>query len=44
MNEQPKDYKAPQIRDLGTVTDLTQTGLTRPGDDAKSGSQPSQGT
>lgn len=43
MTEQQKDYKAPEIRDLGSVTELTQTGLTRPGDDTKSGSRPSQG-
>jgi hypothetical protein len=38
-----KDYKEPEIRDLGTVTDLTKTGLTNPGGDAKGGSQPSNG-
>lgn len=38
-----KDYKEPEIRDLGTVTDLTQTGLTQGGGDAKSGSKASEG-
>jgi hypothetical protein len=38
-----KDYTTPEIRSLGTVTDLTQTGQTNPGDDGKSGSRPSQG-
>jgi hypothetical protein len=33
-----KEYAAPTIRDWGTVTQLTQVGLTRPGTDAKSGS------
>jgi hypothetical protein len=38
-----KAYSAPQVRELGKVTDLTQTGLTNPGADGKSGSRPSQG-
>lgn len=43
MNEQQKDYKAPEIRSLGSVTELTQTGLTNPGADTKRGSRPSNG-
>ena len=38
-----KEYKAPEIRDLGTVTELTQTGKTMPGEDGKSGSAASKG-
>lgn len=38
-----KEYSTPQIRPLGSVTDLTQTGLTHPGNDTKEGSRPSQG-
>jgi hypothetical protein len=38
-----KQYEAPQIRDWGTVSELTATGLTNPGDDAKDGSVASQG-
>lgn len=41
MEEQKKDYAAPQLRDLGAVTDLTQTGNTNPGADAKGGSSAS---
>lgn len=36
-------YQAPKLVALGTVADLTQTGLTNPGSDAKSGSRPSSG-
>lgn len=43
MREQKKDYSAPEIRELGSVTDLTQTGLTQPSDDGKGGSAASQG-
>lgn len=43
MSEQQKDYKAPEIRELGSVTELTQTGQTKPGQDVKSGSMPSNG-
>lgn len=43
MSEQQKDYTPPQIRELGTVTDLTETGKTNPGGDGKIGSAPSQG-
>jgi len=38
-----KTYSTPSLSEWGTVTDLTQTGLTNPGDDGKSGSRPSQG-
>jgi hypothetical protein len=31
-------YEAPELEEFGTVTDLTETGLTRPGTDVKSGS------
>lgn len=43
MREQKKDYNAPEIRDLGSVTDLTQTGNTHPGTDGKGGSSTSNG-
>ncbi|HVM21495.1 MAG TPA: hypothetical protein VM307_16170 [Egibacteraceae bacterium] len=36
-----KAYTEPDITDLGTVTDLTETGNTHPGDDIKGGSRPS---
>ncbi len=38
-----KQYEAPQIRDWGTVSELTATGQTNPGADAKNGSASSQG-
>jgi hypothetical protein len=38
-----QEYKTPEIRDWGTVSQLTQTGLTHPGADAKQGSRPSVG-
>lgn len=38
-----KPYEAPEIEDWGTVADLTETGLTHPGGDLKSGSVASQG-
>lgn len=38
-----KQYRKPQVRDWGTVTELTATGQTMPGSDAKSGSSSSQG-
>jgi hypothetical protein len=38
-----KTYRRPTVQDWGTVTDLTATGLTNPGDDAKSGSVASMG-
>lgn len=43
MSEQKKTYSEPELTEWGSVTDLTQTGLTRPGTDTKSGSQPSSG-
>ena len=41
MSEQ---YRKPTVTKLGAVSDLTLTGLTRPGNDAKSGSAASTGT
>lgn len=38
MQEDKREYQAPRIEEWGTVQDLTQTGLTRPGTDAKGGS------
>lgn len=38
-----KAYVRPSIEDFGKVTDLTATGLTNPGADAKSGSVASRG-
>ena len=38
-----KTYSEPDVTDFGTVADLTETGLTNPGGDGKSGSAPSQG-
>jgi len=38
-----KPYSEPSLSEWGTVTQLTQTGLTNPGADGKSGSRPSQG-
>jgi hypothetical protein len=38
-----KVYQKPEIKAWGTVADLTATGLTHPGDDAKQGSAASQG-
>jgi hypothetical protein len=38
-----KRYETPRIKDWGTVAELTATGQTMPGDDAKSGSAASQG-
>jgi hypothetical protein len=40
---QKKDYNKPEIKAWGTVADLTATGMTRPGNDAKAGSAASQG-
>jgi hypothetical protein len=42
-NPQKKQYRKPEIQDFGTVTDLTATGKTNPGPDAKGGSAASQG-
>ena len=38
-----RNYTKPVVRDWGTVSELTATGLTNPGSDAKSGSAQSQG-
>jgi hypothetical protein len=38
-----RPYKAPTVQDWGSVTDLTSTGTTNPGGDAKGGSVSSQG-
>lgn len=38
-----KAYTAPELKDFGKVSALTQTGRTRPGTDAKGGSAASQG-
>lgn len=38
-----KAYTAPSIEDFGAVTDLTATGQTQPGGDAKAGSVMSPG-
>ena len=42
-NHEKKAYDTPRIDEWGTVKDLTQTGLTHPGNDAKEGSVLSQG-
>lgn len=36
-------YSTPSLSEWGTVTQLTQTGLTNPGTDGKAGSRPSEG-
>ena len=38
-----RTYARPSIQDFGTVTDLTATGITQPGADAKGGSAASRG-
>lgn len=38
-----KNYAAPEFEEYGTVTDLTETGQTNPGGDAKNGSVGSPG-
>jgi hypothetical protein len=43
QQDRREEYQEPELEEWGTVTDLTQTGLTRPGNDNKSGSRPSQG-
>jgi len=43
VEEGPEGYSEPKLEEWGTVTDLTQTGLTHPGADAKQGSAASQG-
>ena len=41
--DRKKEYKRPEFTELGSVIDVTQTGLTNPGPDGKSGSAASQG-
>ncbi|MGB5676019.1 MAG: hypothetical protein WBO43_15920, partial [Gemmatimonadota bacterium] len=38
-----KEYRKPEIKAWGTVADLTATGMTNPGNDAKAGSAASMG-
>jgi hypothetical protein len=38
-----KTYNTPELKDLGSVTEQTLTGLTNAGTDGKDGSRPSQG-
>lgn len=40
---QKKEYHKPEIKSWGTVADLTATGQTNPGNDAKGGSAASMG-
>ena len=42
-NSEKKQYQKPEVQDWGTVTDLTATGTTQSGPDAKGGSAASQG-
>jgi hypothetical protein len=42
--ETKKPYTSPELKKWGTVADLTQTGKTTEGNDAKTGSSPSSGT
>ncbi|HUP51824.1 MAG TPA: lasso RiPP family leader peptide-containing protein [Longimicrobiales bacterium] len=42
-NPEKKQYRKPEVQDWGTVRDLTATGGTTPGSDAKQGSVDSQG-
>lgn len=44
MKNQKKQYRKPEVQDWGTVTDLTATGKTNPGPDAKDGSAASSGS
>ncbi len=43
VEETLEGYSEPKLEEWGTVTDLTQTGLTQPGADAKQGSSASSG-
>jgi hypothetical protein len=38
-----KPYASPRLKQWGTISTLTQTGLTNPGADGKEGSRPSSG-
>jgi hypothetical protein len=42
-NPEKKQYRKPEVQDWGTVRDLTATGNTQSGPDAKEGSTSSQG-
>lgn len=41
--QERQPYTRPQLKQLGSVADLTRTGLTQPGADAKQGSRLSKG-
>ena len=41
--ETVEEYRPPKLEELGSVADLTQTGRTHPGADAKAGSAASSG-
>ena len=41
--EAGEEYHPPKLEELGSVADLTQTGRTHPGSDAKGGSAASSG-
>ena len=43
MKKDKKAYTSPSLKKWGKVADLTQTGLTHPGEDNKSGSGTSSG-
>ncbi len=43
MNSQKKAYTPPELKEWGTVADLTQNGGTNPGTDGKGGSGPGRG-
>ncbi len=43
MKKDRRQYVSPSLKKWGKVAELTQTGLTNPGDDGKSGSRPSSG-
>jgi hypothetical protein len=43
MKKDRKPYAAPSLKKWGKVAELTQTGLTQAGGDAKAGSRPSEG-
>lgn len=38
-----QEYAAPELTDHGSLAELTETGLTHPGQDLKFGSRPSAG-
>lgn len=42
-SDEKRAYNEPTVTDFGSVTELTQTGRTNPGGDAKSGSARSRG-